>query len=133
MPGGQASITVATGDDAYLRLQRRVGLLGVGRIVPRACRAVQLLELGRDRHRHQPLPNIGGPLPAQSMIAFESIDGGLGTGAEYARHAFEHHSRSIVNRTYQIKIQVGVTPPGGRVRIDDWHVTFESQRFAGGC
>jgi hypothetical protein len=78
-------------------------------------------------------PNIGGPLPAQSMIAFDSIDGGLGAGAEYARQAFEHHSRCIVKRPYQIKIQVGVIPPGDRVGIDDRHLTFESQRSAGGC
>jgi hypothetical protein len=136
LPGGQTSITVPTGTNAYVLARFTAESVCWG---PAGWCPVRVVlfngssweEIGTDISHY---PNIGGALtPAQSTFAFDSTDSGVHTGGEYASHAFEQHSRGIVNGTYPVKVQVGVTTANDQLRIDDWHLTLESECYAGSC
>jgi hypothetical protein len=136
LPGSQTSITVPTGSSAYVLARFTAESVCWGTAGWCPVRVVLFNgssweEIGTDISHY---PNIGGaPTPAQSTFAFDSTNGGTHNGSEYASHAFEQHSRGIVNGTYSVKVQVGVTTPGEGLRIDDWHLTLESECYAGTC
>ena len=138
LPGSQTSITVARGSSAYVlaRFNAESVCWGTGgggcpvRVV--LFNGSSWEEIGTDISHY---PNIGGALtPSASTFAFDSTDGGLHTTpSAFASHAFEQHSRGIVNGTYPVKVQAGVTTPGDLLRLDDWHLTLESECYAGTC
>jgi hypothetical protein len=136
LPGSGTSITVPTGTNAYVLARFTAESVCWGTAGWCPVRVVLFNgssweEIGTDISHY---PNIGGaPTPAQSTFAFDSTAGGTHNGSDYASHAFEQHSRGIVNGVYPVKVQVGVTTPGEQVRIDDWHLTLESECYAGTC